>query len=98
METQGESRWLFQVEDVFSLSGLGFVVVGGLRRADEILSVGETLTFICLGGQVVNTQIKSFPMINPRRSQELIALEVVKTKETKHITAGAQVLRQRPHR
>lgn len=94
MGEQKADEWLFEVEDVFNLSGPGFVVACDLEPSSAVLRVGDALTFLCPDGQEVETHIKSFTLVTLQRSKKLITIELVKSAEDTHITAGAQAFRR----
>ncbi len=84
--------YLFEIEEVFHLSGLRLVITGKLEQGVKLI-VGSPLAVLCPDGEVVNTSIVCFPLVTPTRPKELSIIELQETDETKLIVAGAQVFR-----
>jgi hypothetical protein len=95
MGEQKPDEWLFGVEEVFNLSGLGLVIVLDLQPSDAILRVGDALTFLCTDGREIETRIKSFPLIHRApHLRKFVLIELPKTPETLQIQAGDQAFRR----
>jgi hypothetical protein len=100
MSNNDGEQWLFEVVDVFKITGAGLIVAVDLSKSDVDITVGEELLFLCADGSEIVTILKSIPMISRSikigdgTSKRLTSLELPQTEETKRITSGAQVFRR----
>ena len=95
MDEQKADEWLFEVEEVFD-THIGLIVSCSPPHSGAAVHIGDALLFVCPDGHKVAAHIEYFPLVSAELSRRSSLLSLLKTDETKQITAGAQAFRRSP--
>ena len=88
-------HYLFDIEDVFDLSGIGLVIAPGIPYSslppDMQIVVGSELLIVSPSGDELRTVISSFPMIRRSKPTDHALFALPKSVTKTQLPVGAKV-------